>query len=203
MGAAILLEMKSEHRVFLIMALIGLLGAILGSAVSYFGEKAISDSSLSHEEEQDHARVRGVARVYKESLEVGAETLEADEQHGSWPSRAEAVLFELPSLDVRSSIAAELSTTAMASVTRADHVMHDVVSASYERQDQSLSESDRKYIGGYIPVLKEGAAALSPVAGESSSSDTTASESEPSEGETDEAAPSGEEGSPTTTEATE
>jgi hypothetical protein len=154
----------TERQTIVMLAVIGILGGVLGSSIGYIGERSISNSSRVREERLNRLKVLGVARVYEEDLSGAANTLKGDEGNGVWPSRDEGASFELPSSEDRSLVVAELSPTAFAQVAEADKIMHYVVSAAYERQGATLSARDREYLAGYIPILRAGAKALSQLA---------------------------------------
>jgi hypothetical protein len=150
------------------MALIGLLGAMLGSAVSYFGEKAISDSSLAHEEQHQRDEVRGIARVYREQMLVAATVLKVDYERDYQPGTSEARFFELPSVEEQSRIQSRLASRAVGVLQSADEAMEDVsaAAASSVLGGKPILEENKSDIVGYISSLQKGAAALGGLAEE-------------------------------------
>ncbi|HEY4810783.1 MAG TPA: hypothetical protein VIH71_06965 [Solirubrobacteraceae bacterium] len=152
--------MQHEHRTLAIMAVIGLLSGVIGSAVSYFGERAISNTAQVHEERRQNNEDRGMARVYKEQLEEAVNALETDYQRGDWPDTAELRLFELPSTEDRGRIQALLSPKAVMTVREADTSMQDVDVGITSFSGQQIAEENKSYVEEYIANLRSGASAL-------------------------------------------
>lgn len=154
--------MKNEHRLFLIMAFIGLFGAILGSVVSYFGEKAVSDSSLAHEERRQRDEVRGIARVYREEMMVAANVLKVDYGRDYQPATSESRFFEIPSVEDQSRVQARLAPEAVRVLQSADEAMESVsaAAASPSLGGKPILEENKTDVVGYIASLEKGAAVL-------------------------------------------
>lgn len=149
-----------DRQTLAIFAVTALLSAILGSIVSYVGERTISNDAHTHEEQRQQNEDHGIARLYKEQIDEAVNALAVDYERGHWPTTAELRLFELPSAEDRSRIQALLSPKAAVVVREADRCVQDVDVAINSFSAQELSEENKEFVASYIVHLRNGSAAL-------------------------------------------
>ena len=156
--------MNNQLQSLLILGSVAVVGGLVGGIVNNAGSSSNVAKEQQHEAKLRAAEVRGAARVYREQLELAADSLEDDRKTGHWPAAQELRLFELPPSDDRDLVQSELPTAKTEEVTTADTAMQDIDAYASEHPDEGLSEEDTQYVSEYIEDLHDGASALTKLA---------------------------------------
>jgi hypothetical protein len=154
-----------ELRVALIGAIAAVVGALVGGAISYAGNKAMLDHQASERREQEAASTRGAARRLNYQLVVAAADVQGTIKSRRVPPRTRLRTVGELSTAEQNLLYGRLTPPNWLRVTTAQVALRDYLALLSEAPERTLSSTDVDVLLKIRDTLAYGAQAMTSVSG--------------------------------------